>query len=251
MVAGVGAGMRSRFVEGLTPADVATLANALLGFLAVIVAFEDPALAARLILIAAVADGVDGVLARRFGGSDIGPYLDSLADVPSFAIAPAVLAYLAMADHSIEAVGPTGTTVLVAGVPALFVALAVLRLGVYTAHDTAETATIGAPTTLAATVLAAAMLTIQPGGELLVVGVAILAIAMVSPIEYPDLLARDALIMGIIHVLAVLFPVYSGRVFPYALLTLAIAYLVLGPWLYWGETERALRGPPSPKGKRS
>ncbi len=240
--------MRSRFVGELTPADVMTLVNVVIGFLAVAVAPTDPELAARLVLLAAVADGIDGVLARAFGGSAMGPYLDSLADVPSFAIAPAIIVYGASQEAAfgwhdgLEAM-------LVVAVPALFVALAVLRLGAYSAYDTAASRTVGAPTTLAATIVAVSLLTVHWTPELLLGGMAILAGAMVSPVIYPDLLARDAMIMGVIHVLAVAMPMAYGRVFPYALLTLAIAYLLLGPRFYWGETERRLRAPP--KGKRS
>lgn len=243
--------MGSRFVEGLSIADVVTLMNGVIGFLAIIVAPDNPELAARLILLAAVADGVDGVVARYFGGSEIGPYLDSLADVSSFALAPAVLIYIYIAEMSVDGLPTTAESGFLIGIPALFVTLAVLRLGVYSAHDTASTATIGATSTLAATILAASLLTVHATDIVVAVGCLVLAFWMIAPIEYPDLLARDALIMGVIHVLAILFPAFYGRVFPYALLTLAIAYLLLAPRWYWGETERELRGPTSPKGKRS
>lgn len=243
--------MGSRFVRELTAADAMTLTNAIIGFLAVIMAPTDHELAARLILLAAVTDGLDGVLARRFGGSDVGPYLDSLADVASFAIAPAVLVYVFVSDLSIAGVPEALEPLLLAALPALFVSLAVLRLGVYSTYDTKSSTTIGAPTTLGATILGAVLLTGLASQPLVVVGTGILAILMVSPIGYPDLLARDAIIMGVIHVLAVLFPAFYGRVFPYALVTLAVAYLVLAPSFYWGESERLLREPPSAKGKRS
>ena len=240
--------MRSRFLSELTPADVVTLGNVVIGFLAVVIAPTDPEFAARLVLLAAVADGIDGVLARAFGGSDMGPYLDSLADVPSFAIAPAMIVFVVGQDLDVGGPGWVDGFVLL-GVPAVFVALAVLRLGAYSAYDTAATRTVGAPTTLAATIIAVSMLTVHWTPDLVVLGTAVLAIAMIAPVSYPDLLARDALIMGVIHVLAVAVPRAYGRVFPYALLTLAVAYLLLGPHFYWGETERRLRQPP--KGKRS
>ena len=68
---------------------------------------------------------------------------------------------------------------------------------------------------------------------------------MVAPITYPDLLARDALIMGVVHSLAVLFPMYLDRTFPWALLFLAIAYLLFAPWFYWRDTTA--EGAASPK----
>lgn len=243
--------MGSRFVRGLTVADLVTLSNAMIGFLAIIVAPVNLTLAAQLILLAAVADGLDGVLARHLGGSDVGPYLDSLADVPSFALAPAVLVSVTVGGMALPGVPGPVEPVIVGAVPALFVGLGVLRLGVYSAYDTTASNTVGVPTTLAATVLAASSLTIHATQPLVLGGTLVLALLMISPVSYPDLLARDALIMGVIHVFTVLFPTVYGRIFPYALVTLAVAYLVFGPWLYWGESERRHRDPASPKGKRS
>lgn len=231
-----------RFVGRLGVADAVTVGNAALGFLAAAVAMVDVSVAAQFVLLAAVLDGVDGVLARRYGGTRVGPYLDSLADVASFGVAPAMLVIALVED---AAVGGPGAVVAL-GVPALFVAMAVVRLGLYTAYDTAETTTLGVPSTLAATTLGAAVLS---GVEEPIVVLAITAAfcyLMVSSIEYPDLLARDALLMGIVHVLAVLVPGFQGGMFPVSLLTLSLAYLLLGPWLYWGEAERS-----SEEGKRS
>ena len=235
--------MGSRFLSELTVADIVTLSNAIIGFIAIAIAPSDPELAARLILLGAVADGIDGAVARQFGGSSVGPYLDSLADVPTFALAPAVTVYVVLAGDAPGGLDDPIAQIIVAGVPALFVAMAVLRLGFYSAYDTSASKTVGAPTTLAATVLGTILLIPHTSSAMLLAVTGVLAIAMVSPINYPDLLARDALIMGVIHILAVIHPTFYGRVFVYALLTLAVAFLVLGPALYWGETERRLRQP--------
>ncbi|MCU4924990.1 protein sorting system archaetidylserine synthase [Halobacteria archaeon AArc-dxtr1] len=228
--------MLPRFVGRFGVADAVTIANAVLGFVAVVVAFVDVSLAARLVLLAAIADGVDGILARRYGGTPSGPYLDSLADVVSFAIAPAVLAFVVVTDGlaiGFDAVTPA--LLLVAGICGLFVAMAVARLGLYTAYDTAENYTQGVQTTLAGTILGAAILAgiAEPWLVLAITGA--FCYLMVSPVRYPDLLVRDAAIMGIVHALAILIPYAAGRTFPYALLTLGIAYLVFSPWLYWRE----------------
>jgi CDP-diacylglycerol--serine O-phosphatidyltransferase len=61
--------------------DIATVMNALLGTAAIFTAHAGNfRLAFVLILLAAVADGIDGYLARMNYGSPIGEYLDSLAD---------------------------------------------------------------------------------------------------------------------------------------------------------------------------
>ncbi len=244
--------MRPRFVGRLGIADAVTIANAALGFVAIVVAFVDIELAARLMLLAAIADGLDGILARRYGGTDAGPYLDSLADVASFAVAPAVLAFVVVSE-GLE-IGFDTVTVelaLVTGICALFVAAAVTRLGLYTAYDTVDHYTEGIQTTLAATILGAAILAGAPLDDPWV----ILAITgafcylMVSTIQYPDLLVRDALIMGVVHALAILAPNVAGKTFPYALLTLGIAYMTLSPWCYWREDPSSVddEGAPTPE----
>ncbi|MFC6717535.1 protein sorting system archaetidylserine synthase [Natrialbaceae archaeon GCM10025810] len=228
--------MLPRFVGRLGVADAVTIANAALGFVAVVVAFVDIDLAARLILLAAIADGVDGILARRYGGSAVGPYLDSLADVASFAVAPAALAFVVVSDGL--GVGFAAVTVelaLVTGICALFVAMAVARLGMYTAYDTAGHYTEGIQTTLAATILGAAILADVAGPWLVLAVTGVFCYLMVSRIRYPDLLARDALIMGVVHGLAILVPEFADRSFPFALLLLGLAYMTLSPWFYWRD----------------
>ena len=228
--------MKPRFVGRLGVADFVSAGNASLGFLAVAAAPIDVGLSARLILLAAVLDGLDGVLARRYGGTPSGQYLDSLADVSSFAIAPAVLvATVALQQWPLADGSPLAYAALV--VPALFVAMAVIRLALYTAYDTRDHHTEGVPTTLAATILGAAALTAAGQPEVLLAGTAVFCYLMVSTVEYPDLLARDAITMGVVHALAVLFPAFYGKMFPWALLFLALAYLTLAPWFYWRDAE--------------
>ena len=235
-------GMRvsPRFVGHLGVADVATVANAALGFLAAAVATVDVHLAARLVLLAAIADGVDGVLARVYGGTEVGPLLDSLADVASFGVAPAVNVFV-VADEAwgLSPVALDARLAVALLVPALFVAMAVVRLGLYTAYDSDEAATQGVQTTLAATVLALVVLAGVP--DLLGVSTATLLLLlagvsvylMVAPVTYPDLYTRDQLVFGALQALAVVLPAALGRVFPRVLLVFALGYLLLAPRFYW------------------
>lgn len=72
--------------------DLITLLNALCGFGAIVaIQYGMVQLSCTLILLAAIADGLDGSMARHMGGSDIGGSLDSLADVISFGVAPAII----------------------------------------------------------------------------------------------------------------------------------------------------------------
>ncbi len=236
--------MYLRFVGRLGLADAVTVANAAIGFLAVIAATADVALAARLILVAAIADGLDGVVARRRGSTAAGPYLDSLADVASFAVAPATLVAMVVLDARSIAADPLFVGVgLVAA--ALFVSMAVARLGMYTAYDSDSRETVGVPTTLAATVLAAAVLAGYTDPVPIVAATGLFAVLMGTTITYPDLHAQDAMVMGlvqaavivtpIVHRVTTAFPGWIGEGFAFALLFLASGYLVFGPRFYWGD----------------
>ena len=228
--------LRPRFVGRLGVADAVTVANAMLGFLAAVLATIDPALAARLILLAGIADGLDGVLARRYGSTQVGEYVDSLADVASFGVAPAMLV-VAIARRewglTLSTLTPTDAAVLV--VPALFVAAAVVRLAMYTAYDLAERTTCGVQTTLAATVLAAAYLSGIADPAILLGATGVFVYLMITSIEYPELTDRDALAMGAVQFGAVLAPTLGPRVLPRALLAAALAYLSLAPFFYAPE----------------
>lgn len=222
--------MRPRFKGHLSVADVVTTTNAGLGVVAAAVASLDVQLAARLILLAAILDAIDGLLARTFGGTATGEYLDSLADVASFGVAPALVVTVLARDQL--ALGDPWTTIVAYGLPAAYVMMAVVRLGMYTAYDTSTSYTEGVQSTLAATLIAVAVLSgIEPG--LVVVATAILTALMVSRVQYPDLLPRDALVMGVIQFLAIVWPAAYNAILPKVLLAWALGYLVLAPRFYW------------------
>ncbi len=229
--------MRPRFVGQLGLADGVTTLNAGLGFVAVVGATIDASLAARLILLAAIADAIDGILARRWGGSDVGEYLDSLADVASFGVAPALMVLQATGGLGSIPQDPMQIVAILFG--AAFVAMAVVRLALYTAFDTNDAFTDGVQTTLAATILALGVLSGAPASALFW-ALGIFAVLMVTTVRYPDLRVRDALVMGFVQALAVAFPSLWDAVFPKVLLAWALGYLVFAPRFY-----------PSAEGKRS
>lgn len=90
------AGVRTRFRRGvsLVPA-LFTTGNLFLGFWAIVRTFGGQHVeAAQCVLLAGVMDALDGRIARLTGTtSEFGAELDSLADVISFGVAPAMLAY--------------------------------------------------------------------------------------------------------------------------------------------------------------
>lgn len=226
--------MQPRFVGRLGLADVVTVANAALGFVAAAVATTAPGLGARLLLLAAIADGLDGLVARLRGSTPVGEFLDSLADVASFGVAPALMVYgVVRLEWGVSLADPTPRTALALGVPALFVAVAVVRLGLYTAYDLGEHFTEGVQTTLAATLLAVGYLAGVQSAAILLGATAVFCYLMVAPLSYPELHNRDAVVIGAVQALTLLFPTAYGRLFPRLLLVIAAAYFVGAPWFYW------------------
>ncbi|QPV62979.1 protein sorting system archaetidylserine synthase [Halosimplex litoreum] len=231
-------GLRVR--ERLGVADAVTLANAVVGFAAGVVALSDPHLAARLVLLAAIADALDGIAARAFGGTEVGPLLDSVTDVVSFGATPALLVVgIASAEWAWLADGiaaaPPAEAVAAVGAGALFVVFSVLRTSLYSEFVGEDENRPGIQNTLGATILAAAYLaglTWVPG---LLAVTAVLSVAMVAPVSYPKLLARDAGILGVVQAAAILAPTAFGRLLPRFLLVAALGYMFLAPRFYWGE----------------
>jgi len=225
--------MSLRVRDRLGVADVMTLLNAVVGMAAMAAAvLGDPALAARLILLAAVADGLDGIIARQRGGTPVGPYLDSMADIVSFGTATGLFVFAAVQRE--WALGDDlvllATAVAVASV---FVVFSLVRTALYTVYVDAEEDRPGIQNTLAASILAAAYLAGLTPLPVLLVATVVLSVLMVAPVAYPKLAARDALVMGIVQMGAILVPTAFGRLFPRVLLVAALAYMLLAPRYYW------------------
>lgn len=75
--------------------SIFTMANLLFGVLALVLALDQEYIKGGLmILLSGVMDYLDGKVARKLQvSSDFGKELDSLADLVSFGVAPAILAY--------------------------------------------------------------------------------------------------------------------------------------------------------------
>jgi len=86
--------LQNSMIKLLSVADCISLINAVFGFLSIIMIFIGKIhLSILFILIAILADGLDGIVARKIRESKIGEYLESMADMISFGVAPAFFIY--------------------------------------------------------------------------------------------------------------------------------------------------------------
>lgn len=159
-----------------------TVASLSLGVLAILLAMRgDVRGAAASLLACVVLDGLDGSLARRFRVSTpFGAQMDSLADMCAFGIAAPVVVYAWV-------VGAV-PTVVAAAACALVAVCAAIRLARFNVCAKDSRFFTGVPTTMAAAMLALAVLLEVPlPATVLLAGVAVLAVAMVSGFPYPTL----------------------------------------------------------------
>jgi len=169
--------------------DLFTLLNVVFGFLALLAAGRAwggsfPQYAVVFILLAAMADGVDGFLARKVGGSPLGANLDSLADLISFGTAPVFLAISAF--HLPPHIWPVGIFFLLCGT------LRLARFNVVSGKS--DHFFEGLPIPAAGIALSASVLLGKP--TLTIVLMLFLALLMVSSIPYPKI--RDLRVMTIL-----------------------------------------------------
>ena len=231
-------------------ANLATLANALLGVGAILYVLAGNKLWAMLLIASAVGfDGLDGLLSRRsrLPPSAFGRYADSVADAVTFGIAPAFL--IAVHTSYRDLWTPWEPFALV--VAGAYLAAAVGRLVYFTARGFQRPYFLGVPTPQAALALVVALLfhdtpafqTVQPVAVL--IGATAIAVLMVVPIPYPKIRAGAPLrwpmaITGAAAVVALLplqfRPAVGSPLFvialgaSYSMLVGVACYYLLGPF---------------------
>ena len=224
-----------------------TTGNLFLGFWAIIKTFHgEYREAAPLIGWAIVLDLLDGYIARLTGTtSEFGGELDSLADVISFGVAPAVLAY-AWAFGSIERVGWLAAF--------LFVVCGALRLARFNVQRNVVDSRffVGLPIPAAAAQVAAWVnfmpepLTSRTEAAVALALTTVWAFLMVSTFRYRsfkklDLRSRRSYITVLGIALLFLLVALEPRV---VLLVLATAYWLSAPVLYLAGLPRRRRDAP-------
>jgi CDP-diacylglycerol---serine O-phosphatidyltransferase len=134
-----------------------TSLNLFCGFLSVIQsASGNFTSAAWLIFLAGIFDAFDGRIARASGlSSPFGLQMDSLSDVVSAGLAPALLVY----QFHLRSLDPIG--LLLAFLPLLFAAFRLARFNLYTLHDGKRRDYIGLPAPMAGVALASTVLFYQ------------------------------------------------------------------------------------------
>ena len=238
-------------------ANLATLANAVLGIGAILYILAGNKLWAMLLIGCGVGfDGLDGLLSRRAAGppSSVGRVLDSVADAITFGLAPGALVAVHTQQSSLWA--PWYPYPLLVGV--LIAGLALARLVYFTWRGWQRPHFVGASTPQNALAVVVLLLFFDApafGGTnplaVIVVGT-FLALLMISPIPYPKLrrgmslrwvMIGTAVALGI-SLVPLQFRPSAGTPF-YLLGEIAAAAAGLGLGIYYVIGPRAARATPS------
>lgn len=158
--------------------NLCTAANLLLGVMSIAAVFQHNfELSVSLIILAAVLDRVDGILARRYNAaSAFGKEFDSLADLVSFGVAPAALLYSNMTDKWI----PAGLACF-----AFFTLCGAFRLARFNVCSSSSFFQ-GLPITIGGAILAVVVILVHNPVAILTTGV-IISLAMISTIRIPKI----------------------------------------------------------------
>ncbi len=231
--------LRPRSVAFLLP-NFFTASSVFAGVYSMISAVEGRfELAAWMILLSLVFDGLDGRVARLTNTcSRFGVEFDSLADIVAFGTAPAMLVYLYV-GHDFGRFG-----ILVSALFVIFGAIRLARFNVMTSQIE-PSVFIGVPIPTAASFVAVlVMLFIKyPGldayGGFILAAALFTALLMVSNIRYPSFKKVDMEVMNMKRFLVILL-VVASVIFLYPIegfILLFTLYLLYGPlragWFYY------------------
>jgi CDP-diacylglycerol--serine O-phosphatidyltransferase len=218
----------------LSFADFISISNAVFGILAILVLFTELIgtlelrihISLSLILLGLLADGLDGIVARKFKKSEIGIYLEAMADMASMVVAPAVFIYFVYSDvvsYSIY----REIYLFVALV--LFLFFGIVRLASFNIMKEKKTY-IGLPASASAVILLI-LAYFQVDYLFILPTVVIIGAVMASDIVFPK---AERIINGAALILIILTIVFGKSYYGFApiLLIAAILVYVIGGPIY-------------------
>lgn len=204
-----------------------TIGNLMLGMFGIMMALDGKlSMAAIMVIIAMLLDGLDGRVARALKcESEFGKELDSLSDVVSFGVAPALIMYITSLQELNSALGWTVT--------AIFPVFGALRLARFNVRPGIPGYFVGLPIPAAGGVLATmALFHKDVSAPFMIIATLLLSYLMVSTVKYPNFkkvglpkkaIAGAPAVIVVAVVVAVIFPEQIGKVI-FVLLALYALY---------------------------
>lgn len=219
--------MQKSMINLLSVADVISLTNSTLGFLSIIMIFlGEIHLSFSFILLAILADGLDGVIARKTIHSDLGEYMEAMADMISLGIAPSVFVYNNYVKNIVILESIHWHSLLVI-VLIVFLSFSIIRLASF--HIKREkTYFIGLPAS-ASTIIIIILTYFNIEFIYIVAVIFLISIAMISNVRFP----KPTIKINVTATIFIIFTIIIGNNFngivPKFLFILIIIYTLAGP----------------------
>lgn len=219
--------MQKSMINLLSFADVVSLTNSILGFLSIVMIFlGETYLAFSFILLAILADGLDGAVARKTKHSDLGEYMEAMADMISLGIAPSVFVYNNYLKNIMISESIYWHSLLVI-VLIVFLSFSIIRLASFHIKRE-ETFFIGLPAS-ASTIIIIILTYFNIEFNYIFAVIFLMSLAMISNVRFP----KPTIKINAIATIFIIFTIIIGKnfegIFPKFLLLLIILYTLAGP----------------------
>ncbi len=215
-------------------ADVVSLLNASCGFIAALVLFIDVLspislrirISATFIFLGLLADGLDGIIARKKGKGPLGEYIESMADMSSMIIAPSLVVFSLFQGKVSDSIS---LMLIFISVILLYVICGVIRLAAFNPLKYQKTF-IGLPSSAAALILL--LMSVFYASFFYILPIMfVISILMILPISFP----KPSVMINTIAAFLILVTLFLWDLFfkigPLSLLTCLLLYIFLGPLL--------------------
>jgi CDP-diacylglycerol---serine O-phosphatidyltransferase len=226
-------------IKLLSFADVITITNAMLGFLALLFILSNQfQIAAAFILIGLLADGLDGIVARRVGNGQMGEFLETIADSTSLSIAPLFLLYKINYDVVISQL----SLHLLLGIVIVFsFVCSMLRLSSFSALKE-KRFFVGLPTSANAIFLVMSSF-LKVDVWYIIPFIVLFAWLMISPIHFPKHGVKSDIVAAAFIIGTILLNFLYNDIAPILLLVGLMLYMIAGPlYLFMGKKNIQLKG---------
>lgn len=228
---------RTNIQNFIAISDIISLLNMSSGFLSIICSINHNfELSAILMIIAIIFDSIDGWVARKANRDDslgFGKNIDSLSDIISFGVAPAVFLYTSLNTASIP------LQLIAILVSLLIVICGVLRLTRYNviADHIKTSGFIGFPIPGISFIIATLYLSGLYENHLALLLAAIVSILMISNVKYPKFSNMPAIIISCVLIVLIILPIpttaYGINIPALILLLFCLYYLIINLIKKW------------------
>jgi len=213
-------------IKLLSIADLITILNAVFGFFAIIMLFSDHIrISFSLILLALLADGLDGIVARKTGKGKIGEYLEAMADMISLSIAPMIFVYKTYYETILSEIS---LHILLVVVFIIFLICSIIRLSSFHIMKEKKYFT-GLPASVS-TVFILILAFFKLEIVYILPFIVVISIAMISNIHFPKPGFKIDGTAAVLIILTLIMEKFFYSIAPLLLFTALALYTIVGPF---------------------